>query len=407
MTDGILVLNVGSSSIKFALYGQATDAAPPTLRGKIAGIGSDPVLSARDGAGRAVRQDRLMRIDPASRHDDLIPALLDWLKRHQDGIDIAAAGHRVVHGGRDHAGPARVTEALLADLDALVPLAPLHQPHNLAAIRSVAAWAPGLPQVACFDTSFHRTQDRLAQLFALPRALSDAGIIRYGFHGLSYEYIAGTLPRLLGDRAEGRVIVAHLGNGASMCAMKTRRSIATSMGFTALDGLMMGRRCGAIDPGVLLHLIEGRGMEIGQVEHLLYEESGLLGVSGISNDMRVLEASTAPEAREAIELFCYRAACEVGALAAAIEGLDAIVFTAGIGEKSATVRELICARLGWLGVSLDAEANARHATHIGAPTSSVDVLVVPTDEEGIIARATCALTNVDTRSRPLVSPRAR
>ena len=272
-----------------------------------------------------------------------------------------------------------------------MPLAPLHHPHNLAAIRSVAASAPGLPQVACFDTSFHRTQDRLAQLFALPRALTEAGIIRYGFHGLSYEYIAGTLPGHLGDRAEGRVIVAHLGNGASMCAMKARLSVATSMGFTALDGLMMGRRCGAIDPGVLLHLIDERGMKMRELEHLLYQESGLLGVSGISNNMQVLQMSTAPEAREAIELFCYRAACELAALVATIGGLDAIVFTAGIGENSELVRSLICARLGWLGIALDTAANNRHATRISTTASDVDVLVVPTDEETIIASATQGL----------------
>jgi acetate kinase len=329
-----------------------------------------------------------MRVDACATHDDLIPALLDWLERHQDGRTVIAAGHRVVHGGRKHVGPARVTEALLGDLDALMPLAPLHQPHNLAAIRCVAASAPGLPQIACFDTSFHRTQDRLAQLFALPRALTDAGIIRYGFHGLSYEYISGVLPHHLGDRAEGRVLVAHLGNGASMCAMKDRRSVATSMGFTALDGLMMGRRCGAIDPGVLLHLMNERDMTAREVEHLLYEESGLFGVSGISNDMAVLQANDKPEAREAIELFCYRAACELAALAAAIGGVDAIVFTAGIGENSTLVRSLICDRLGWLGVALDTGANAGHATRINSAVSGVEVLVIPTDEEAVIADAT-------------------
>ena len=388
MTDAILVLNAGSSSLKFAVYPDEADTRTPVLRGKIAGIGSGPVFSASDGAGRAVAQDDLIRPDPGATHDDLIPVLLDWLKSHQDGITITAAGHRVVHGGLERTGPARVTGALLAELDTLVPLAPLHQPHNLAAIRSVAAREPGLAQVACFDTSFHRTQSRLAQIFALPRALTEAGIIRYGFHGLSYEYIAGTLPTHLGSRAEGRVIAAHLGNGASMCAMKACRSVATSMGLTALDGLMMGRRSGAIDPGVLLHLVEERGMAVSEVKHLLYEESGLLGVSGISNDVRVLEASTDPAAIEALELFSYRAACEIGALATSIEGLDAIVFTAGIGENSAGVRDLICARLGWLGVTLDREANDRHATRISAPTSRVDVLVVPTDEEGVIARAT-------------------
>jgi acetate kinase len=388
MTDAILVLNAGSSSLKFAVYPDQAAKPIASLRGKISGIGNAAVFSARDAEGHALPPQASMTFQASAGHEDLIPALLDWLKIQQGGVTIRAAGHRVVHGGRDHSGPALVTDALLADLAALTPLAPLHQPHNLAAIRCVAGSAPGLPQVACFDTAFHRSQDRLAQLFALPRTMSDLGIIRYGFHGLSYDYIAGVLPRYLGDRAEGRVIVAHLGNGASMCAMKARRSVATSMGFTALDGLMMGRRCGAIDPGVLLHLMDQRGMTPGEITQLLYKESGLLGVSGISNDMAALEVSTAPEAREAIELFCYRAAGEVARLAAAIGGLDAIVFTAGIGENSALVRDLIAGQVGWMGVALDPEANAANALRINAKTSAVDVLVIPTDEEAIIAHAT-------------------
>lgn len=392
MKYALLILNAGSSSLKFAVYRPEAGAPSPILRGKIAGIGSAPAFSARDGTGRGLPLDECMPISLDTGHDELIPSLMDWLKSYQDGIHIRAAGHRVVHGGRDNWGPALITKELVADLENLVPLAPLHQPHNLAAIRSVAAFAPGVPQVACFDTSFHRTQDRLAQLFALPRRLTEAGIIRYGFHGLSYEYIASVLPRHLDERAEGRVIIAHLGNGASMCAMKARRSVATSMGFTALDGLMMGRRCGAIDPGVLLHLIDGMGMRTQEVEHLLYEESGLFGVSGISNDMAVLQASTAPEAQEAIALFCYRAATELAALAAAIGGLDAVVFTAGIGENSALVRRLICDRLGWMGIALDAEANEGSATRINSIDSKIDVLVVPTDEEVIIASATQGLT---------------
>lgn len=303
-------------------------------------------------------------------------------------MTLKAAGHRVVHGGRNHTGPARVTEALLGDLEELVPLAPLHQPLNLTAIRCVADYDPDLPQVACFDTSFHHTQDRLAQRFALPRDLTEAGIIRYGFHGLSYDYIASILPTHLGARAEGRVIVAHLGNGASMRAMTDRRSVATSMGFTALDGLVMGRRCGALDPGIVLYLLAAKGMTPNEVSHLLYQESGLLGVSGINNNMATLQASNAPQAREAIELFCYRAAGELARLAASIGGLDAIVFTAGIGENSALVRKLICDRLGWMGVSLDDAANTRNASSITAADSGIDVLVIPTDEEAVIARAT-------------------
>jgi acetate kinase len=392
MTDAILVLNAGSSSLKFAIYPDTKSPSAAILRGKIAGIGNRPVFSARDSKGCALPQDEAMPLAADAELDDLIPALLSWLKSRSGGINIIAAGHRVVHGGRHHTGPAKVTDALIDELQTLVPLAPLHQPHNLAAILAVASYLPGLPQVACFDTSFHRTQDRLAQLFALPRALTDAGIIRYGFHGLSYDYIASTLPNHLGNRAEGRVIVAHLGNGASMCAMKARHSVATSMGFTALDGLMMGQRCGTIDPGVLIHLLDCLGMTIQELEHLLYRESGLLGVSGISNDMEILQASPAFEAREAIELFCYRAAGELAMLAAAIKGLDAIVFTAGIGEHSALVRRLICDQLDWMGVALDNDANEHDAARISSAASSVDVLVIPTDEEIVMARATHRLT---------------
>ncbi|QOL82134.1 acetate/propionate family kinase [Pseudooceanicola spongiae] len=386
MSEAILVLNAGSSSLKFAVYGGASGALVPVLRGKVAGIGTAAVFSARDGVGAAVPEADLLQIAPEIGHDALIPLLLAWIAGN--GVRITSAGHRVVHGGRAHAGPAKVSADLLEELEALVPLAPLHQPHNLDAIRSVAAFAPELPQVACFDTSFHRTQDRLAQLFALPREMSEAGILRYGFHGLSYDYIAGRLPEALGARAEGRVIVAHLGNGASMCAMRGRQSVATSMGFTALDGLMMGQRCGALDPGVVLYLMQQKGMSAEAVGHVLYEKSGLAGVSGMTNDMTVLQASDSAEAREAIALFCYRAAGELAQLVAAIDGLDAIVFTAGIGENSAEVRAMICDRLGWLGVTLDMQANAANATRISAAGSAVAVLVIPTDEEAVIAAAT-------------------
>ncbi|MCR8723796.1 acetate/propionate family kinase [Frigidibacter sp. ROC022] len=392
MREVLLVLNAGSSSLKFAVYPDQPGDRPPILRGKIAGIGNRAVLSARGEDGRALPRGQLFPVAPDVGHDRLIPALLDWIRAWQGGLSLAAAGHRVVHGGSRHHGPARITDDLLAELDTLKPLAPLHQPHNLAAIRIVAAAVPGLPQVACFDTSFHRTQSRLAQLFALPRAMAEDGVLRYGFHGLSYEYIASALPGLLGERAEGRVIVAHLGNGASACAMRNRRSAATSMGFTALDGLMMGRRCGALDPGVVLYLMEQKRMTAEQIGHLLYDESGLLGVSGISNDMAVLQASETPEAREAIALFCYRAATEMAALATAIGGLDALVFTAGIGENSARVRQGICEHLGWMGVTLDPAANAANATRIAASDSAVEALVIPTNEEAVIARAVRSLT---------------
>lgn len=396
MTDAILVLNAGSSSLKFAVYPYAPGSPPPILRGKISGIGTNPVFSMRKSAGVAVPQASPMPLGASAGLDDLVPKLLHWLNSNRDGVTIRAAGHRVVHGGRMHAEPARVTEVLLTDLETLVPLAPLHQPHNLAAIRCVAAALPGLPQVVCFDTSFHRTQSRLSQLFALPRAMTDAGILRYGFHGLSYDYIAGTLPTHLGGRADGRVIVAHLGSGASMCAMLSRRSVATSMGFTALDGLMMGSRCGALDPGVVLYLMQEKGLTAQEVTSLLYAESGLLGVSGISSDMAALEANAAAPAQEAIDLFCYRAAGELARLATAIGGLDAIVFTAGIGENSALVRRLICDHLLWMGVEIDRRANDKHATRISPLSSGVDVLVIPTDEEIIVSRATHALTSAKT-----------
>lgn len=392
MTNAILVLNAGSSSLKFAIYGDGDGALDVLLRGKISGIGSNPVFSAKDADGLAMSGKDLPPMDLETGQDDLIPELLDWVNAHQGGVTIKAVGHRVVHGGRHHAEPALITDALLAELESLSPLAPMHQPHNLAAIRCVAASIPGLTQVACFDTSFHRTQDRLAQLFALPRALSDEGIIRYGFHGLSYDYIASTLPAYLGDKANGRVIVAHLGSGASMCAMKNRRSVATSMGFTALDGLVMGRRCGTLDPGVILYLLQEKGLSATDISTMLYKESGLLGVSGISNDMAVLEADPSAQAQEAIDLFCHRATSELAALASTIGGLDALVFTAGIGENSARIRRQICDRLCWMGVAIDPDANDGHATRISGPSSDIDVLVIPTNEEVVVARATRALT---------------
>ncbi|MBU2360271.1 MAG: acetate/propionate family kinase, partial [Alphaproteobacteria bacterium] len=368
MTDAILTLNAGSSSLKFALFPIADDF-PALMRGKIAGIGTAAQFTARDHGGAPVTQP--MAVAPGAQHDALIPDLLRWLGRQLPDVSIVAVGHRVVHGGRTLKGPARITAALLRTLTDLVPLAPLHQPHNLAAIRRVATLLPEVTQVACFDTSFHRTQDRLAQLFALPRDLTDSGIIRYGFHGLSYDYVAGVLPEH-SDRAAGRVVVAHLGAGASMCALHKGASVATSMGFTALDGLMMGERCGTIDPGVLLYLMDQRAMTAQQVSTLLYTRSGLLGVSGLSPDMAVLLASAAPAAKEAIALFCFRAASELAALATANGGLDAIVFSAGIGERSSVVRAAICDRLAWLGVILDPEANAADAIRISADSSAID-----------------------------------
>jgi acetate kinase len=299
-------------------------------------------------------------------------------------------GHRVVHGGERFSAPVLVDAAILDQIEQLVPLAPLHQPHNVAAIRAVGRVRPEVAQVACFDTAFHRTQPPIAQLYALPRDLSAEGIKRYGFHGLSYEHIASVLPGLAGDAARGRVVAAHLGNGCSLCAMRNGASVATTMGFTALDGLPMGTRCGAIDPGVILHLLAERHMSVGEVTDLLYHRSGLLGVSGIGNDMRVLLASPAPEAAEAIDLFVYRIGRELGSLAAALGGLDTLVFTGGIGEHAAPVRARVCEDAAWLGVRLDADANRAHGPRISAANSAVSVWVIPANEEWMIARHTLA-----------------
>ncbi len=392
MSGAILTLNSGSSSLKFAVFSATSPDAPPELRGSVSGIGRAPVFSARDAQGVALSPGAaLAALGSEAGQQEIVARLLPWIDEALGPRDLVCAGHRVVHGGRNHAAPARVTSALMDALGALVPLAPLHQPHNLAAIRAVDAWRPALPQIACFDTAFHRTQDRLASLYPLPRHLIEDGILRYGFHGISYEYIAGILPDHLGPRAEGRVIVAHLGNGASMCAMRERASVATSMGFTALDGLMMGRRCGALDPGIVLHLIQARGMRAAEVEDMLYNQSGLYGVSQISNNMQVLLDSDDPNAREAVALFCHRAASVLGGLIPAIGGLDALIFTAGIGENSAPVRRAICDRLAWLGIDLDEAANGANARRVSSPRSAVDVLALPTNEEAVVADACRAL----------------
>ena len=391
MKGAVLTLNAGSSSLKFAVFSAAGSDDTPMISGKIAGIGDRPVFSAQGANGKALEAGTWQDLDSGCSHEAIIAQLLPWLAQELQATELLMVGHRVVHGGQTYAEPVLIDEGVLRNLDALAPLAPLHQPHNLAAIRAVAKWHPELPQIACFDTSFHRSQDRLAQLFALPRALSDEGILRYGFHGLSYDYIASALPEHIGETAKGRVIVAHLGNGASLCAMKDGKSVATSMGFTALDGLMMGRRCGALDPGVVLYLLQSKGMSAAQIETLLYKQSGLLGVSGVSNNMRVLQDNKDPDAAEAIALYCYRAATNLAALIPAIGGLDAVVFTAGIGENSALVRRLICDRSNWLGLELDAAANNQSATKIHSESSKIPVLVIPTNEEAVVARACRAL----------------
>lgn len=382
MSEAALVLNVGSSSVKFALYELPKLA--PICRGNVDEIGSGRMSFSAYGP----RAAGLANAKPAAReHADAVEWLLGVLTERLPDIALRAAGHRVVHGGMEFSDPVRIDERVLAALERYVPLAPSHQPQNLAAIRAVARAAPELPQIACFDTAFHRTQPRHAQWFALPRSLTDEGIVRYGFHGLSYEYLAGVLPDFAGDRADGRVILAHLGHGASLCALRERRSIATTMGFTALDGLMMGRRTGTIDPGVLLYLLQEKRMAASDVSDLLYNRSGLFGVSGLSDDLRVLEADGGERAEEAMDLFAYRAAREIGSLAAALGGLDVLVFSAGIGEHSALMRSRIVAYSSWLGCEIDADANAMHGPRIGKDGSAVDVYVIPTDEEIVIARS--------------------
>lgn len=391
MTDVVVVVNSGSSSLKFALYPVDANRSKPLVRGKVTGIGRSPVLSVVMEGEVVAPTEPLDNIPINATHEWLIAQLLERLTGRYTNYHPVAVGHRVVHGGREFAVPTIIDSAVRDKLERFVPFAPSHQPHNLSAIDAIIRVAPELRQVACFDTSFHRTQSKTAQLFALPRRFTDQGIIRYGFHGLSYEYIASVLPQHLEEKSKGRILVAHLGNGASMCAMRDCRSVATSMGFTALDGLMMGRRSGSIDPGIIIHLIQDHNMSVDEVQHLLYRESGLFGVSGISNNMQVLLDSTEPQAKEAVELFCYRAVSEIGSLVAAMEGLDAIVFTAGIGENAAEIRHQICARLSWLGVEFDQDANQSNATFISSSNSKIDVLVVPTDEEAIIAQHTRAL----------------
>ncbi|MBC7285267.1 acetate/propionate family kinase [Hoeflea sp.] len=387
----LVSLNSGSSSIKFALYTLGAARQPQlAARGKVEGIGIAPRLTARTAEGEVIL-DRAWPGEEGLTHAQLLEHLFDWSAGHLDQHEVIAIGHRIVHGGTEFAGPCLIDEAVLAKLEALCPLAPLHQPHNLAGVRAVARLRPGLPQVACFDTAFHHGMPALATRFALPRALHDRGIRRYGFHGLSYEYIARRLNEIDPQLAAGRVIAAHLGNGASLCAMRNGTSVDTTMGFTALDGLMMGTRCGSLDPGVVLHLQTQLGMSAADVERLLYTQSGLLGVSGISSDMRALSESGAPEAEEAIELFASRVAREAGALAVSLGGLDGLIFTAGIGENHADIRSRICRRLAWLGLDIDETANAGHRTCISLPDSRAMVCIVPTDEERMIALHTLAI----------------
>ena len=385
----VLVLNAGSSSLKFALYAINGDVAEaPTVSGQVEGIGATPEVTLKTADGQRFTEPVVTSGGQGEQHRDALNHVFGLLNRHNPALDIVAAGHRVVHGGEHYSAPTRLDEAVLRTLDTFVPLAPLHQPHNLRAVRAVAMLMPNVPQVGCFDTAFHRTQPAVAQTFGLPRKYTAEGVKRYGFHGLSYDYVARQLPEVIGERSKGAVVIAHLGNGASMCALRDGKSVASTMGFTAVEGLMMGTRTGSLDPGVMLYLMEQKGMDAKALTSLLYKESGLLGVSGISQDMRTLLASDAPEAKEAVDLFCYRIARELGSLAAAAGGLDALVFTGGIGEHAAAVREKVAALSAWMGIDIDATANARHATRIDTAASRVAVAVVPTNEERMIARYT-------------------
>ncbi|MBS1143070.1 MAG: acetate/propionate family kinase [Proteobacteria bacterium] len=384
MKQGILTINAGSSSIKFALFPLAHPISQEAeVSGQIDGIGTKvTVMLAKDKAGNKIAD--LPVAGEQVNHDLAFDALLKWFQATQSGWEIVAVGHRVVHGGERYSQPTIVDSTVLSHLTSFIPLAPLHEPHNVAGIRALQTLLPDVPQVACFDTAFHRSQPDVAQTFGLPRALSAEGIKRYGFHGLSYEFIARALPQH-SHRASGRVVVAHLGNGASMAAMVNRKCVATTLGFSTIDGLLMGTRCGNLDPGVILHLMETKGLSVKDMTKMLYKESGLLGVSGISQDMRTLLSSNKPEAQEAVDLFCYRIARELGSLVAASGGIDALVFTGGIGEHAAEVRRRVCLQSEWLGIRLNPEANARHDIVISAGNSSVDVLVIPTNEEWMMA----------------------
>jgi acetate kinase len=388
--SSISVINAGSSSIKFAVF-QATASPSLLLRGQIEGIGTTPRAKLSDPGGKLLVEESFD--DKGFDHAAATQAMMQIGARGLGGREISAVGHRIVHGGAEYSAPLRLTDPIIEKLAALTPLAPLHQPHNLAPIRSIRASHPNLPQVACFDTAFHRNQSPIAQAFAIPRKYSEAGIHRYGFHGISYEHVTGRIKTVAPEIADARLIIAHLGNGASVCAVKDGRSVASTMGFTAVDGLMMGTRCGALDPGVLIHLIDRYGLGARELEDLIYRKSGLIGVSGISSDMRTLRASSDPAAKVAIDLFVYRIVREIGSLAAALGGLDAIIFTGGIGENDAATRAEVATGCAWLGLTLDETANRQATTRISMSDSRVTAFVIPTNEELEIATRTFEITH--------------
>jgi acetate kinase len=393
MNEYVLVLNAGSSSLKFRVYERSAPSEwHAAANGQLEGIGTACKFAADDGGGRTLDEQSLPGVKYARQALD---HLAEWLRTRYPRAQLRGVGHRVVHGGAAYREPTLVTPQVLSDLRALEPLAPLHQPHNLAPIDVLAERMPGVPQVACFDTAFHRGQPQVAELVPLPKEIRERGVQRYGFHGLSYEYIAHALPKTAPGIAHKRVIVAHLGSGASLCALLDGKSRDCTLGFTALDGICMGTRPGAIDPGVVLYLFQSLGLTAKEVETMLYKRSGLLGISGVSNDMRDLLASGEPGARLAIDYFVYRAAKEIGAFAAVLSGVDALVFTAGIGQRSSEIRKRICAASAWLGIELDDRANDQHGPRISTAASRVAVWVIPTDEEQMIARHTERVLGLD------------
>ncbi len=394
MRKPLLVINAGSSSIKFSIFETAPDGMLRVgAHGQVEGIGTTAHLQVSNAGGGQLADTPVTGAD----HTAAIAAIDDWFRAHVGSeAGFGAIGHRVVHGGTAFVKPVLIDDGVLAALESLVPLAPLHQPHHIAAIRALRRVAPRVPQVACFDTAFHAAQPALAQMFALPREYADKGVRRYGFHGLSYEYIASVMPSIMPECARGKVVVAHLGNGASMCAIEGGQAVATTMGFTPLDGLPMGTRSGSIDPGAILYLLQHEELDAAAIEQLLYHRSGLLGVSGVSGDMRALLASGAPAAKQAVDLFVYRIGRELGSLAAALQGLDALVFTAGIGEHAGEIRAAVCRAAGWLGIVLDEAANARGGPRISHPGSRASAWVIPTDENLMIARHTRRLIEGET-----------
>jgi acetate kinase len=392
MSKAIAILNAGSSSIKFSLFLERGEDLTLESRGQMEGIYTAPHFTAKN-ADNALMEEKSWPEGTQLGHDGALEHIVAFLRSQLKEDQLVGVGHRVVHGGLLYTRPVQVDQKALSELEQFIPLAPLHQPHNLAPIRRLLERVPDLPQVACFDTSFHRTTPKIAQMFALPKELTDAGVVRYGFHGLSYEYVVSVLPQFDKKAAAGKTIVLHLGNGASMCALDGGRSISSSMGFTAVEGLPMGTRCGSMDPGVILFLMDQRGMNARDIEKLIYTQSGLLGVSGISSDMRALLASDDAKAKLAIDLYIYRIRRELGSLAAALGGLDAIVFTAGIGENSAVIRSRVCADAAWIGVELDEAKNKAGGPRISTEKSRVAAWVIPTNEELMIARHTLNLIN--------------